>query len=336
MEGFEDKRIYVWFDAVIGYLAASIEWAKLIGDPEKWREWWQTDDSRSYYFIGKDNITFHTIIWPAMLSGYGGLNLPYDVPANEYLNVEGRKLSKSRRWLIETLDFLERYDPDPLRYYLAINAPEAKDVNFTWEDFVRRNNDELVATWGNLANRMLSFAYKNFHEVPTPGEMDDADRALLAAVSSTFDTVDQYLAACKFKAALTETMALAHEANRYLDEKAPWFQIKQDRQRAATTVYVILRVIDSLKTLFTPFLPFTSQRLHEYLGYKGTIIGDCRTVTLEEETRSHLALRYDSTGLQGVWAPSSLQPGQLLHKPKPLYKKLEPEIADQETAKMGA
>jgi methionyl-tRNA synthetase len=336
VEGFEDKRIYVWFDAVIGYLAASIEWAKLVGQEDKWREWWQSDEARSYYFIGKDNITFHTIIWPAMLTGYGGLNLPYDVPSNEYLNVEGRKLSKSRRWMIETLDFLSRYDPDPLRYYLTINAPEAKDVNFTWEDFVRRNNDELVATWGNLANRMLSFAFKNFKEVPQPGELDEADRALLDAVDEAFDTVGDLLGTCKFKAALTEIMALAHEANRYLDDKAPWFQIKEDRQAAATTVYVILRAIDSLKTLLTPFLPFTCQELHEYLGYVGSIIGTIYTETLEEETRSHLAIRYDASELTGTWAPSDLQPGQALRKPKPLFRKLDENIVDEEVERMMA
>jgi len=336
VEGFEDKRIYVWFDAVIGYLAASKEWAKIVGQEEKWREWWQDEAARSYYFIGKDNITFHTIIWPAMLHGYGGLNLPYDVPSNEYLNVEGRKLSKSRRWMIETLDYLSRYDPDPLRYYLTINAPEAKDVNFTWEDFCRRNNDELVATWGNLANRMLSFAHKRYGEVPQPGALDDVDRGILDAATGAFDTVGKLLEACKFKAALTEIMALAHEANRYLDDKAPWLQIKENPQAAATAVYVILKVIDSLKTLLTPFLPFTCQRLHEYLGYEGSIIGRIETETFQEETRAHLAIRYDASELQGTWAPSDLKPGQALNKPKPLFVKLDEDIVDEEMDRMMA
>jgi methionyl-tRNA synthetase len=336
VEGFEDKRIYVWFDAVIGYLAASIEWASLVGDEDRWREWWQDAEVRSYYFIGKDNIAFHTIIWPAMLYGYGGLNLPYDVPSNEYLNVEGRKLSKSRRWTIEALDFLSRYDPDPLRYYLTINAPEAKDVNFTWEDFVRRNNDELVATWGNLANRMLSFAFKHFQAVPQPGPMDEADRALLEAVEDAFEAVGDLIRACKFKAALTEAMALAHAANRYLDDKAPWFQIKEDRQAAATTVHVILKAIDSLKTLLTPFLPFTCQKLHEYLGYEGTIIGTICTETLQEELKFHLAFRYDAGELTGTWAPSDLQPGQALRKPEPLFRKLDDAIVEEEVERMVA
>ena len=334
VEGFEDKRIYVWFDAVIGYLSASIEWAMLIGEPDAWRAWWQDEAARSYYFIGKDNITFHTIIWPAMLYGYGGLNLPYDVPSNEYLNVQGRRLSKSRRWVIEALDYLERYDPDPLRYYLTINAPEAKDINFTWEDFVRRNNDELVATWGNLANRMLSFAYKRFGVVPEPGALDEADRALLDRVAGAFDTVGDLIGACKFKAALGEAMAVAHEANRYLDGKAPWFQIREDRQAAATTVYVILNAIDSLKTLLTPFLPFTCQALHGYLGYEGSIIGRIYTETLQEEMRSHLAIRYDDSELQGTWAPSELPAGQALRQPGPLFRKLDESVAEEEMERM--
>jgi methionyl-tRNA synthetase len=334
VEGFENKRIYVWFDAVIGYLSASKEWAKLIGEPEAWRAWWQDEAAHSYYFIGKDNITFHTIIWPAMLYGYGGLNLPYDVPSNEYLNVQGRRLSKSRRWVIEALDYLERYDPDPLRYYLTINAPEAKDINFTWEDFVRRNNDELVATWGNLANRMLSFAYKRFGVVPEPGALDETDRALLDRVAGAFDTVGDLIGACKFKAALGEAMALAHEANRYLDGKAPWFQIREDRQAAGTTVYVILNAIDSLKTLLTPFLPFTCQALHGYLGYEGSIIGRIYTETLQEETRSHLAIRYDDAELQGTWAPSELPAGQALRQPGPLFRKLDESVAEEEVERM--
>ncbi|MDY7039614.1 MAG: methionine--tRNA ligase [Chloroflexota bacterium] len=335
VEGYEDKRIYVWFDAVIGYLAAAKEWAKVIGQPEAWREWWQDPDARSYYFIGKDNIPFHTMIWPGMLIGYGDLNLPYDVPANEYLNVEGRKLSKSRRWFIEALDFLTRYAPDPLRYILTINAPERNDVNFTWEEFLRRNNDELVATWGNLANRMLTFAYKNFDKrVPEPGALDVVDEALLSQVESAFGRVGDLLDVCKFKAAITEVMGVAHAANRYLDEKAPWFQIKEDRARAATTVYVILRAIDSLKILFTPFLPFTCQRLHEYLGYEGSIIGRLYVDTLEEERKTHVALRYDASELTGEWTPSRLPVGQALRKPKPLFRKLDESIVEEEIARM--
>ena len=172
--GYDSKRIYVWFEAVIGYYSASVEWAKNRGTPDKWKEWWTKDDDvRGYYFVGKDNIPFHTIIWPAMLLGYDeNLPLPYDVPANEFLNLEGRKFSKSEHWAVWINDYLKSYDPDPLRYLLSANMPEFADTDFTWKDYVRRNNDELIANWGNLANRVLTFTYRNFDQcVPTPGEL---------------------------------------------------------------------------------------------------------------------------------------------------------------------
>ena len=336
--GFEGKRIYVWYDAVIGYLAASKEWAQIVGDPEAWRAWWQDPAVRSYYFIGKDNIEFHSIIWPGMLIGYdGSLNLPYDVPANEYLSVEGRKLSKSRHWMIEMADALTRYDPDPWRFALAAGAPESNDTDFTWEEFVRRNNDELVATWGNLANRVLGFAYKRFEgAVPQPGVLDDADRALLDQLTPTFERVTALLEAVKLKQALTEAMGLAHEANRYLNLKEPWKQIKTDPQAAATTTFVALRVIDTLKTLLAPFLPFTCQALHGYFGYEGDLFGRLYAEELSEATRTHIAIRYDGSSASGSWAISQLAPGQPLREPKPLFLKLEPSIAEAEVERMLA
>ena len=335
--GFEGKRIYVWYDAVIGYLSASKEWAAITGAPEAWRSWWQDAAARTYYFIGKDNIEFHSIIWPGMLIGYDrSLNLPYDVPSNEYLNVEGRKLSKSRRWVIEMGDALDRYDPDPWRYALAACLPEAQDVNFTWEEFVRRNNEELVATWGNLANRVLGFAYKRFDGVvPEPGRLDDADRALLDQIEPAFSQVTQAIEAVRLKQALNEAMALAHEANRYLNLKEPWKQIKSDPAAAATSIFVALRVIDSLKTLFAPFLPFTCQRLHNDLGYNGDLFGRLYTEELNETERRHLALRYDGAGATGRWAPSQLSPGQSLRSPSALFLKLEPAIVDAEIEHMA-
>jgi len=332
--GYEDKRIYVWFDAVIGYLAASIEWAKNHGQPAAWEAWWK-QPSRSYYFIGKDNIPFHTVIWPGMLWGYGDLNLPYDVPANEYLNVEGRQLSKSRRWVIEVLDYLQRYDPDPLRYMLSVNAPEGRDVNFTWDEFVRRNNDELVATWGNLVNRVLTFAYKHFEQkVPQPGPLSEPDKAIIAQIEAAFEPIGELLNTCNFKAAITEVMALAREANRYLDEKGPWFQIKQDRQAAATSIYVTLRVIDSLKALFYPFMPMSSSTLHRMLGYETNLLGRQHVETIPEQAKSHLALSYDKSELEIGWKPSALPVGQPLRPPAPLFKKLEPSIIEEEIHRM--
>ena len=233
--------------------------------------------------------------------------------------------------------FLSQYDPDALRFYLTATLPETRDTEFSGEDFVERNNNELVATWGNLANRMLSFSYKRFGgHVPEPGELDDADRALLAQVEAGFETVGELYNACKFRAALNEALALAREANGYLDRKAPWFQIKEDKAAAATTVYVILRVVDNLKTLLAPILPHTAQQLHEYLGYDGQLFGTQQVVEYQEETRSHQALTYDHTGAIGTWTKSELSPGQALRQPAPLFKKLDESIVEEEYARLEA
>jgi methionyl-tRNA synthetase len=345
LPGYEGKCLYVWFEAVIGYFSASVEWAKNRGTPDAWQAWWYNPEALTYYFIGKDNIPFHTVIWPAELLAVGrlycedcetGLNLPYDVPANEYLNFKGGgKFSKSRGTAIDVPYFLSKYDPDALRFYLTATAPETRDTEFSWEDFVERNNNELVATWGNLANRMLSFAYKRFDGVvPEPGPLDDEDRALLEKVEAGFETVGELYNACKFRAALGEALALAREANGYLDRKAPWFQIKEDKAAAATTVYVILRVVDNLKTVLAPILPHTAQKLHEYLGYEGQLFGTQQVVEYEEETRSHAALTYDHSGAIGTWTKNELPPGQALRQPAPLFKKLDESVIEEEHARL--
>src|SRR4249919_603072 len=210
-----DKRIYVWFDAVIGYLSASIEWARRSGDPDAWRAWWNEPDAESYYFMGKDNIVFHAEIWPAMLLGYSGLgarggqpgplgrlNLPTEVVSSEYLTMEGRKFSSSRAVVIYVRDFLARYDVDALRYYVAVAGPETQDTDFTWSEFVRRNNDELVATWGNLVNRSVSFAARNIGSIPEPGKLTDADHEILERSRQAFGTVGEHLSASRFKFAI--------------------------------------------------------------------------------------------------------------------------------------
>jgi len=263
--------------------------------------------------------------------------LPYDVPANEYLMVGGRQLSKSRNWMIDALDYLDRYDPDPLRYALTINGPERSDTNFTWDEYVRRNNDELVATWGNLVNRVLTFTYRKYDkQVPQPGELDERDTALLDMIRAGFEPIGQLIEECKFKAALTEIMALAHEANRYLNEKEPWARIKDDPEAAGTTLFVCLQTITWLRTLLTPFLPFTCQQLHEMLGFDGSLIGRIYREEVQESTRSHLVLRFDDSELVGSWAPETLAPGQILRKPNPLFRKLEPGVAEEEMARMLA
>ncbi|MEP7198515.1 MAG: methionine--tRNA ligase, partial [Chloroflexota bacterium] len=342
--GWEDKRLYVWFEAVIGYLSASIEWAKNNGTPDAWKDWWYNNDARTYYFIGKDNIPFHAIIWPAMLLGVktlyhadgGTLNLPYDITSNEFMNLEGRKFSKSEHWAVWLPDALSRYDADPIRYYLTAVAPETRDSDWAWSDFLRRNNDELVGTWGNLANRVLTFAYRNFdQQVPQPGELDESDRALIAKVEDAFAPIGALLDQTQFRSALAETMGVAREANKYLNEKEPWKQIKADRARAATTIYVALRVIDSLKTLFYPFLPFSSQALHEQLGYGDNLFGVFDIATYTESASTHRALVYTPDGAGDRWSPSALRAGQPLREPKALYKKLDVKIVEEEKARLG-
>jgi methionyl-tRNA synthetase len=338
VEGYaeqDNKRIYVWFDAVIGYLSAAIEWAQNRGEPEAWRHWWQNPAARHSYFMGKDNIVFHTVIWPSMLLGYetGGevgsgkqLELPHNVVASEFLTVESRQFSASRGVGILVRDFLSRYDPDPLRYYLTAAGPETHDTDFTWSEFVRRNNDELLANWGNLVNRTLTSAYRNFGAVPTPGELAEHDRALIETVEGGFAVVGARIDQARFKAALEEAMRLASLVNQFIHEHEPWASLKTDRDRAATVLYVCLRCIDNLKILLTPFLPFTSQRLHELLGYEGWIAGplEFRDV-VEEDGGVHAVLTGDYASWVGCWQPSKLPAGQPLLEPVHLFKKLDPE-----------
>jgi methionyl-tRNA synthetase len=310
LDGFEGKRLYVWFEAVIGYLSATKEWAESNGDTEKWHSFWQ-GEVKSYYFIGKDNIPFHTLIWPAMLMGYDNLNLPYDIPANEFLTIEGRKLSTSQNWAVWLPDYLSRYDPDPLRYLLSINMPETGDSDFSWREFFRRNNDELVATYGNLVHRVLTFVYKNFDGcVPTAGEFDSRSQALLDKPKVTLNRVGELLDRCRFKEALRSAMSLAHETNRYLDEKSPWKTIKEDKQAAANSLYVALEIISCLKTMLYPFLPFSSQKVHEYLGFEGKV---------------------EDYG----WQPHTPPSGQRLLSPQPLFSKLDEGLVEEETGRLG-
>jgi methionyl-tRNA synthetase len=272
VEGYEDKRVYVWFEAVIGYLSAAVEWAQREGDPGGWEAFWKDPGAKSYYFIGKDNIPFHSIIWPAMLMGYGGLNLPYDIPANEFLSLENRKFSTSQNWAVWVPEYLSRYDPDPLRYLLCINMPESGDADFSWSEFVRRNNEELVATYGNLVNRVLSFTYRNFDsKIPAAGVLGERDRRLLETARETMATVDRYLYNCRFKAGIGAAFALAQEANRYLDATAPWRSFKSDPGEAATSLWVSIAVLNCLKVVLYPFLPFSAQKLHEFLGFDGRV-----------------------------------------------------------------
>ncbi len=350
VEGWDGKCLYVWFEAVIGYLSAAIEWSALSHQTDAWHNWWNNPQTKTYYFIGKDNIPFHAVIWPAQLSGVGTkfnqiyeeteglfLTMPYDVPANEFMNLEGEKISGSRNWAVWGLDFLERYDPDPLRYYLTVNMPESKDTDWDWKEFVQKNNNELVATWGNLSHRVLSFAYRNWEgRVPTPGVLRSQDREILAVVEAGFDSIAGHLEAVRLRAALNEAFRLAGEVNRYLDNMSPWFEIKSDKEAAATTIYTALQAIDSLKILLAPFLPFTAERLNGFLGYEQPIFGEQHIESIHDRLGEHIVLRYRSDTACGKWAPRKLEPGQAMKQPAPLFKKLDDDVFEVERSRLGS
>ncbi len=362
VEGWEGKCLYVWFEAVIGYLSAAIEWSRLgpekagaePGRSEAWREWWVNPAARQFYFIGKDNIFFHTSLWPAQLMGAGKqflqifdegnepLTLPFDVPANQFMNLEGEKISGSRNWAVWGRDALSRYDPDALRYYLTVNMPEMKDSDWDWAEFVARNNNELVANWGNLANRVLSFCYKHWDgHVPTvdASALRPADLDLLAVIEGGFSSVGALYEGVKLRAALGETMKLASAVNQYLDAMSPWKQIKEDKDEAAKTIYTALKAIDSLKVLFAPVLPFTSEKLHGFFGYETTLFGEQYIQEISDALGTHKGLRYRppalENGMVAAWKPSDLQPGQKLNQPEPLFKKLDESVVEQERSRLG-
>ncbi len=347
-----DKKLYVWFDAVIGYLSASIEWAARTGDPDAWRPWWQGDSAESYYFMGKDNIGFHAEIWPALLMGYGGqgdrggkpgplgqLALPNEVVSSEYLTVEARKFSSSRGVGILVKDFLSRYDPDALRYYLAAAGPETSDVNFTWEEFLRRNNDELVAGWGNLVNRTVSMVAKNIGSIPDAGQLTDADQALLTSTQHAFVTVGELLGRSRQKAAIAEAMKTVSEANKYLSDQAPWKLKNDDPERMKTVLHVALQAVDDCKTLLTPFLPHSAQKVHEAVGGAGPWAAMPEVRDVAEETAagspgySVLTGDYD---MGARWESVPIKPGTPLVAPTPVFTKLDPSIVDEELARLEA
>ncbi len=342
VEGFEGKVLYVWFEAVIGYLSASIEWARNQGKDDAWRDWWQDPKARSVYFIGKDNIPFHAVFWPAQLLGSKGLysddpdahlNLPYDVPANEFMNMEQRKISGSRRWAVWMLDALERYDPDPLRYYLTAVMPETRDSDWSWRGFVDRNNSELVANWGNLVNRVLNMTKRYFKGVvPDPSQLTPTDEALLKAIDEGFTSVGDMYNACTFRAALNECLRLSTLVNQYLEETSPWTTAKTDMDATARSLYTALQAISGLNILWAPILPFSSQKLHLMLGEEGQLFGEQLVETYEEPTRTHIALTYDGSQAVGTWSRLPVPSGRQLSKPRPLFKRLEPAVADEELA----
>ncbi|HIT74051.1 MAG TPA: methionine--tRNA ligase [Candidatus Avipropionibacterium avicola] len=342
LDGWRDlplKKFYVWFDAVIGYLSASVEWAVRSGDPQAWRKWWNDPETKSYYFMGKDNIVFHSVIWPAILLGhngagdkggtegpYGELNLPTEVVSSEFLTMSGAKFSTSRSTVIYVKDVLAEFGPDPLRYFIAVAGPENNDTDFTWDEFVRRNNNELANEWGNLVNRSISMAHKNNGEIPAAGELTEADEALLAAGRDAFASVGDLLAHNKFKNAITEAMRIVTLANRYLSEQEPW-KLKDDPARRDTVLHCALQLVSDCNALLTPFLPHGAQKVFEALGGEGVWAAqpEIRTVA-EDGGPDYPVLTGDYTVEQARWESIPIPVGRPLSKPSPIFTKLDEEL----------
>lgn len=344
VEGWEDndmKRIYVWFDAVIGYLSASIEWARRSGDVDAWKDFWTNQNASSYYFMGKDNIVFHSVIWPGILLGVNGqgarggepsewlgtLDLPTEIVSSEFLTMRGSKVASSRGASIFVGDFLREFGPDALRYYIAVAGPENQDTDFTWEEFVRRTNFELANEWGNLVNRSISMAHKNVGAIPAAGELTEMDRELLDASRTAFDTVGELLAHCKFRAAISEAMRVVGLANKYISDTEPW-KLKDDPARRDTVLHVALQVVQDCNTMLTPFLPHAAQKVHEALGGEGVWAAMPELVEVSEGDQSYPVLTGDYADQLAKWGSTPLQAGRPLAKPSPLFSKLDEKLGE--------
>ena len=313
LEGAEGKVLYVWFDAPIGYISSTVEWARNRGEPERWREYWCNPDTRLVHFIGKDNIVFHAIVWPAVLMAHGGFILPDNIPANEFLNIEGEKLSTSRNWAVWVDDYLEVFPPDPLRYYLAANAPENKDSDFAWKDFQVRNNSELADILGNLVNRSLSFIEKHFAaRIPAAEELSESDRGVLAAIGKTAATIGSLLEDFQVRRAVAELMNLARIGNRYFNDSAPWSTLKKDPARCAATLNTAVQLELALAVMMDPFMPFSAEKLWKMLQAPG----------------SHRDVRWQA--IEGLRLPA----GHPLGTREILFRKIEGEVIEAQVAKL--
>ena len=358
--GWEDqpgKRLYVWFDAVIGYLSASIEWARRTGDPEAWRQWWNDPEALTYYFMGKDNIVFHSQIWPAELLGYNGqgskggqpgdlgvLNLPTEVVSSEFLTMEGKKFSSSHGIVIYVRDMLSRYQADALRYFISAAGPESSDADFTWAEFVRRTNGELVAGWGNLVNRTASMIHKKFGEIPAPGELQEIDRALLDAIAAGFDEVGDLIRHHRQKAALAAAMRLVGEANKYVADTEP-FKLKapEERERLATVLWTLAQAVADLNLMLSPFLPHAANDVDRVMGGSGEIAP--MPYIKEVEELDPEVLPADFEGRMGypvitgdytnvpTWERHDIVVGTPIEKPTPVFQKLDEAIVEEELAR---
>jgi methionyl-tRNA synthetase len=307
--------LYVWFDAPIGYISSSVEWAQKQGTPDRWRDYWCDPKTRLVHFIGKDNIVFHAIVWPAALMAHGEFILPSQIPANEFLNIEGKKISTSRNWAIWGDDYLDVFPPDPLRYYLEANAPENKDADFTWKDFQSRNNNDLADVLGNLINRCLSFVEKNFdNKVPPAGTLGDADQAVLTAIGKANASIGAALDEFQVRRAVTELMDLARSGNKYFNDAAPWTALKTDRARCGTILNTTLQLQAALAVMMEPFLPYSAEKLWGMLNGPG----------------SHRHQRWQAA------AGLRLADNHSLGKREILFSKIEDDIIEAQAAKLGA
>ncbi len=352
LEGWRDqpsKRLYVWFDAVIGYLSASIEWARRLGEPDRWREWWDDPEAVSYYFMGKDNITFHSQIWPAELLAYAGrgdhggepgeygrLNLPTEVVSSEFLTMEGRQFSSSRGVVIYVRDVLSRYQPDALRYFICAAGPENNDSDFTWQEFVTRTNTELVAGWGNLVNRTASMIAKSFGEIPAAGALAQEDEEVLAAVRDAFDRVGGLIHRHRQRQAIADAMRVVGEVNAYVSRTEP-FRLKGEdqRERLATILHVLAQCVTDLNTILSPFLPHSANAVHRVLGGEGELMPMPRVAEVTDLDDGHpypvITGEYTATP---PWRSRPVTVGAPVARPTPVFTKLDESVVEEELARL--
>ena len=344
------KRLYVWFDAVIGYLSASIEWARRLGEPERWRDWWNDPDALSYYFMGKDNIVFHSQIWPAELLAYDGkgerggepgrygvLNLPTEVVSSEFLTMEGKQFSSSRGVVIYVGDVLARYQPDALRYFISAAGPETSDSDFTWSEFVQRTNSELVAGWGNLVNRTATMIAKSFGEIPPAGALEPVDEAVLGTVRAAFDTVGGLIGRHRQRAAIAEAMRVVGEVNKYLSATEPYkMKDPSQRERLGTVLHVAAQCVSDCNTLLAPFLPHSANAVHRVLGGEGEFMPmpHVEHVTeLDPDFGAGLLTYPVITGDYSTtprWESRPVVVGTPVDKPTPVFTKLDDAVVASE------
>ena len=324
-EGWESKVIYVWFDAVIGYLSASKEYAQLCSKKDSWCDWWYDKNAKSYYFIGKDNIPFHTVIWPIELMAYDeNLNLPFDVPANHFLNIEGQKFSTSRGLAVWVRELLEKVSPDVLRYYVATILPETKDANFSWEELKTRNNGELAAAWGNLVNRVMGFCVSKYGGVvPKRLPLNDLDSAMMEKLESVYKKVEMLYDGCSLRDALKESMAFVRDINKYLDERAPWTLFKTNQEEAGSVINIALSLIRSVNILLSPVIPYSSEKVEKALGGMESLFLSPESIRVGSGADEHSVFFLKGSAPKDIFKPRAVEAGFKIEKLEPLYKILE-------------